>query len=106
MRRHAFEVGASLCIAGPLAVVVRMTKNKPKRNKMKSPVMSGIEKAVSIIGTQKQLAQLIGVKQQSVGRWVELGYVPYKRVQAVSAATRVPAKELLNPLLRQLAGED
>jgi len=49
--------------------------------------MSGIEKAIAIVGSQKALAEKIGVSQQAVGKWVASGEVPLKRLAAIERAT-------------------
>lgn len=46
--------------------------------------------------TQKWLAEQLGIKQQAVSLWVKNGFVPPKRVLAVSKLTGIDAAKL-NP---------
>lgn len=57
---------------------------------------SAIEKVLKVVGSQSELARLVGVKPQAVQQWVATGKVPPRRVIAVVRATgnRVTPHEL------------
>ena len=44
---------------------------------------NAIKKVIQIIGSQTALARKCGVRQQSVGEWVEKGKIPPRRVLKV-----------------------
>lgn len=60
-----------------------------------SKKIKALEKAITLIGNQTKLANAIGVKQQSVNKWLRSG-VPPRRVLAIEEATsgRVTRYEL------------
>ncbi|MBG5881483.1 MULTISPECIES: transcriptional regulator [Morganellaceae] len=55
-----------------------------------------IKKAVSIVGSQQKLANLCGVSQPAVNKWLRGGRVAPERVQAIVNATegKVKAHEI------------
>ncbi|PKF60639.1 transcriptional regulator [Psychromonas sp. psych-6C06] len=59
--------------------------------------MKAIEKAVDIIGTQTNVADILGVKQASVWNWIHRGRLPAKHIRSVAKATnhKVSVNELL-----------
>lgn len=59
--------------------------------------MTGIERAVAALETQQALADLCGVQQPAVSRWVKRGFVPETHRMAVAEATGVPMEELMPP---------
>lgn len=60
----------------------------------------GVDKAVAHFGSQEALADAIGVKKQSVQKWVTKGYVPLDRLQLVADLTGVATSELLDPKIK------
>jgi transcriptional regulator with XRE-family HTH domain len=44
--------------------------------------------------TQKRLAELLGVEQPSLNRWLKKGRIPPLRVRDVEAVTGIPASKL------------
>ena len=44
---------------------------------------SGIQKAVNIAGSQRKLAALIGVSNQSISNWVKAGRAPAEWAAAI-----------------------
>lgn len=68
--------------------------------------MTNIEKAIAQAGGQTALARRLGITQAAVSRWVKRGYVPMRRVEAVSRLTGVAPRELMHPAVNELfAGE-
>lgn len=63
---------------------------------------TGIEDAISAIGSQDKLADAMGVKQQVVSYWKRVGYVPTGRVVEVEQLTGVPRQRLINPSITNL----
>lgn len=61
--------------------------------------LSGIEKAIIAVKTQAALAELMGVKQQTVSLWLKQGWVPEDRVIECAMHTGVPRAELLDPAM-------
>lgn len=55
----------------------------------------GIDRAIMQVGGQKRLAELIGVKQQTISIWKKRGGVPINRVAEVEAMTGVAREQLL-----------
>lgn len=45
--------------------------------------MTGMEKAVALVGSQRALAAALGVTQQAVWDWVNRGYAPIDRVHDI-----------------------
>ena len=51
------------------------------------PVISPLERAINVCGSQAALAKKIGVTPQAVQQWLAAGAVPIKRALQVEAAT-------------------
>lgn len=49
--------------------------------------MNALEKAVEVVGSRSAMARAIGVRYQSVQKWIARGYAPAGRVLAIEAAT-------------------
>ncbi len=64
--------------------------------------MSGIREAVAEAGSQKNLADALGISQQNVSAWVKQGFVPAHWVLQVEQATGVPRERLIDPRLVDL----
>lgn len=56
--------------------------------------MSGIALVIKKIGTQKALAEALGVSTMSVSKWVSTGRIPVDRVLTIEKLTGVPRYEL------------
>ena len=67
---------------------------------------NGVLDAVKSLGSQEKLANAMGVTQQTVSYWVQVGYVPTEHVVGVSCLTGVPRQRLLNPKLVELVQPD
>jgi DNA-binding transcriptional regulator YdaS (Cro superfamily) len=63
---------------------------------------TGIEQAIESAGSQRKLAELLGVSQQVISGWLAQGYVPAGRVVETEQHTGVPRLLLVNPALREL----
>lgn len=66
----------------------------------------GIQAAVDVLQSQQALANLLGVTQQAVGKWLARGYAPAHRVVEIEQGTGVPREELINPRLADLLRRD
>jgi len=64
--------------------------------------MTGIQKAITIAGSQKALGDHLGVSQQAVSEWEKRGYVPVERIVEIEAEFGVERAELIDPRLRDL----
>lgn len=68
---------------------------------------TGIQRAVKIAGTQTDLANLLGVSQATVWKWVQRGYAPPRRCIEIEMHTGVDREDLLSEkelmLMRRLA---
>lgn len=53
---------------------------------------TAIERACEIVGGQSALARILGLKPQSVQKWVNKNEVPAKRVVAIERATNGQVK--------------
>lgn len=49
--------------------------------------MSGLKRAIKILGSQASLASAIGTTQQTVSNWLKSGFVSAKFVLRIEAAT-------------------
>ena len=58
---------------------------------------TGIKRAITILGSQEKMADLLGVSQQSVSAWLTCGYCPLKHVPTLSALTGIERRELVSP---------
>lgn len=66
---------------------------------------TGIQRAVKAAGSQRALAKVLGVSQQSVSDWEIRGWVPIGRVVEIEAQFGVPRIDLVEPRLRYLFEE-
>lgn len=57
--------------------------------------LTRLRKHLSRRGAKRQLAQDMGIREQSVAEWLQRGYVPGPRVVEVAKLTRIP-RHLLN----------
>lgn len=48
---------------------------------------TAILRAVRIVGTQKRLAEMLGIQPPSVNEWLRRGTAPANRCRAIEAAT-------------------
>lgn len=64
--------------------------------------LSGIRVAVALAGSQKKLAEVLGVRPQSVQVWVKQGYVPNDRIKKIADLYGIPAVKLCDPELVEL----
>lgn len=60
-------------------------------------VSTGIQAAVTRVGSQVALARKLKVSQQAVGLWVRQGYAPERHVDKIKALTGVPSSALMRP---------
>lgn len=67
--------------------------------------MKGIDKVVELAGSQRKLADVLGVTQQAISEWVRQGYVPIGRVVEIESLFGVGRLELVDPSLRDLLGD-
>jgi DNA-binding transcriptional regulator YdaS (Cro superfamily) len=63
---------------------------------------SGIAEALTRIGSQTELARLLGISQQAISVWVRRGWVPAERAREIEYHTGVARQSLIKPQLRQL----
>ena len=68
--------------------------------------LTGIEQAVSVAGSQRNLAEMLGVTQQLISSWCKRGYIPQRRVVEVEQATGISRELLLNPRLTDLLSRE
>lgn len=66
----------------------------------------GVVEAVETVGGQTKLAAAMGLTQQTVSYWVQMGYVPAEHVVAVSHLSGVSRQRLVNPRLAELVNPD
>lgn len=66
----------------------------------------GIDDAIKAVGTQEKMAEMVGVSQQAVSKWVAQGYVPTDRVVEVEQLTGVARARLVKPALVDLLQTD
>jgi DNA-binding transcriptional regulator YdaS (Cro superfamily) len=48
---------------------------------------TGLDRAICILGSQKRLAEALGIKPPSVNEWLRKGAPPAERCRAIEAAT-------------------
>lgn len=62
--------------------------------------MSGVIKAIGYAGTQRDLANILGVSQQVISSWKRAGYVSsFHRCKQIHDIFGIPMVELLDPEL-------
>lgn len=64
--------------------------------------LSGIREAVAHAGSQKQLAEVLGVSKQAVQLWVKQGYVPNARIEQIEKIYGIEPRRLFDPRLLEL----
>ena len=64
--------------------------------------ISGVESAITAVGGQQSLADLIGCTQQNVSAWRVQGWVPVEHIVAVEQHTGVARLRLIKPQLMEL----
>jgi DNA-binding XRE family transcriptional regulator len=55
-----------------------------------------VQTAIDRIGSQEELAKLIGVSRPTVGYWKRQGVIPVKYLVQVSEAVSIPIEKLMN----------
>lgn len=55
----------------------------------------GIDRAIEAVGSQRNLAKMLGITDQAISFWVQKGHVPLPRLKEVSALTGVAVGDLL-----------
>jgi hypothetical protein len=83
----------------------RSQKTALRFTSFKEHNMQGIDRAIEAAGGVVAMAKAVGVAHQVVTRWKKNGYVPAKRVAAVSALFNVSARDLMDPRLVELASD-
>lgn len=68
--------------------------------------MSGIEQAVAAAGSAKALALLCGVQEPAVSKWRAKGWVPTTHMAAITRATGVPSRDLMDPEVVRIVREE
>lgn len=69
--------------------------------------VEGIRYAIMLAGSQKGLAELLGVSKTAVNRWVRQGYVPDEWVKEIHLMYGIPRVRLCNPVyLEVIFGDD
>jgi len=58
---------------------------------------NGLEQAIQVAGSQKKLAQHLGVTQQYISNCVLRGYLPVKRAVEIEKKLGVDRFDLINP---------
>lgn len=58
---------------------------------------TGIAHAVVLAGSQKALADALGVSQQAVSEWETKGWVPLERATEIEALYGIPRVHLIDP---------
>ncbi len=68
---------------------------------------AGIHCAVYLAGSQKALANELGVSNTSVNKWVRQGYVPLERVKQIHKLfPEIPKSSLCDPAFLMVICED
>lgn len=68
------------------------------------PTATGLARAVSKAGTVARLAKAMGVSRQFLYNCLQKGFVPVDRAPEIEQLTGIPARELIDPKLRKIAG--
>lgn len=64
--------------------------------------LTGIREAVALAGSQKNLAEELGVTKQAVQEWVVKGYVPHARIEEIERLYGIEPKRLCDPKFLEL----
>ena len=64
---------------------------------------TGIERAVQAAGSISALSRALKISHQVANRWHKRGHVPVERALEIEALYGVPARELVDPAVLQLA---
>lgn len=67
---------------------------------------SGVERAVAAVGSARALAFLCGVQEAAVSKWRAKGYVPVAHMPAITRATGVTARYLMDPEVVRIVLEE
>lgn len=70
------------------------------------PDVTGIKTVIALAGSQRAVADFLGVRQQAVSEMERKGYVPIVHVVGLSAEYGVPKRDLIDPRLRALLDEE
>ncbi len=62
---------------------------------------TGIHAAIQKAGSQVALAELLGVTQQAISKWLHRGYVPVWRALEIENQLGVPREDLVSPKMRR-----
>lgn len=60
-----------------------------------------LDQAIARAGSQERLAQLLGVRQQSISVWRKRGFMPVLRAVEVEMQLGIPRQDLVDPRLRR-----
>ena len=63
---------------------------------------NGVQMAIDAVGSQHELAALMGTTQQNVSAWLRRGYLPTRRILECEQLTGIPRLMLVNPRLVSL----
>lgn len=66
--------------------------------------LSGIKEVVAL-GSQKKLAEELGVSKTTVQLWVKQGYVPLKYIKEIAESYEVARARLCDPLILEVFPE-
>lgn len=64
---------------------------------------ASLNRAADLAGSYHKLALRLGVRHQVMYRWCKRGFVPSKRALEIEVMFGVPAKELVDPALAEIA---
>ena len=62
--------------------------------------MTAVDEAIAKAGSQKALADSLGVTQPVIAHWRKRGWCPVKRARQISEIYGIPCANLLKPDLR------
>ena len=63
---------------------------------------NGVSQAIQAAGSQRKLADLLGVSQQAISIWLDQGWVPLRRAQEIETSLGIPRSSLINPRIADL----
>lgn len=67
--------------------------------------VNGVQQAALAAGSQRALANVLGVTDQAVHKWIKQGWVPMRRAQEIEALFGVSRGATLNPRIKDLVAE-